>query len=332
LERDLLTILNKLDLKKADYAMMLIVVTWGLHFVVVKDGLSDIEPLVFQALRFSLGAPVFLLIASRNWSILKMARRDFLYLLLLGLIGPVGYQLFFILGLERTTSTNIALLMATMPAWTALLSILFRQIAGRARLYFWIVATLIGISLVILGRGGANLSLSHQDLIGSGFGLAAAFFFALYSVLGKPVIDRYRGLTIAIWTFWMSWLAMVLFALPQLFNFSVDSIPAANYPHLIYSGIFVGVGGYMGWAYALQEIGPARAASYNNFTPLVSAIAAVILLGEIITLPVILGGLLILFGVAMVRFNMRSITPGHDASSMVFRKPWSPGKPLTRKF
>lgn len=323
--------MNKLELKKADFIMMLIVATWGLHFVVVKDGLSDIEPFVFQALRFSLGAPVFLLIASRDWSILKMARRDFLYLMLLGTIGPVAYQLFFILGIDRTTSTNMALLLATMPTWTALLSIAFRQVAGRLGLYFWIAATLIGISLVILGRSGAKLSLSHEDLIGSGFGLAGAFCFALYSILGKPVVDRYSGLTIAIWTFWLSWLAMVLFAIPQFADFSFRSIPVANYPHLLYSGTAVGVGGYMAWAYALQEIGPARAATYNNFTPLVSAIAAVILLGEVLSPGIILGGLLILLGVAMVRINMRAITPGPTAPSMIFKMPWGPVNPLTRK-
>jgi drug/metabolite transporter (DMT)-like permease len=226
--------------------------------------------------------------------------------MLMGLffIGPIAYQLFFILALDLTTSTNTALLVATMPTWTALLSILLGMIHRRAALYFWIAVTLVGVGLIVLGRSGANVSLSHDDLVGSGLAISAAVVFAVYSVFSKPLIDKYK-LGVAILAHGMSWLAMTIIALPQLIHLSSSDVPREIWPNLLYSGIVAGAGGYLIWNYALQTIGPARAAIYQNFTPLVATIFAVLLLGEILTVGVVIGGLLTLLGVAMVRHTMR---------------------------
>jgi drug/metabolite transporter (DMT)-like permease len=294
-----------ISLERADFAMMYIVIIWGLHFVVVKDALSDLDPLVFQSIRFTLALPIFWLPVIRRPEILHIERRDFVKLVGLFLIGPIAYQIFFILAIKRTTSTNTALLVATMPTWTALLSIILGKIHSRAILYFWITVTLVGVSLVVVGRNNANLSLSGDDVIGSGLAISGAIVFAIYSVLSKPLVDRYK-FSVAVLSHAVSWFALTLLALPQLVHLSASDVPSDIWPNLLYSGILAGAGGYMIWNYALQTIGPARAALYHNFTPLIATVFAVVLLGEVLTPGIILGGLLTLLGVAMVRHTMRA--------------------------
>ena len=50
----------------ADVAMALIVVVWGVHFIVVKDAISDLLPLTFNAIRFVMGLPLLLFLGLRN--------------------------------------------------------------------------------------------------------------------------------------------------------------------------------------------------------------------------------------------------------------------------
>jgi drug/metabolite transporter (DMT)-like permease len=192
-----------------------------------------------------------------------------------------------------------------MPTWTALFSIALGKIVPRWMLFAWIGVTVVGVVLVILGRGGSSLRLSHDDLLGSFFALMGALVYAGYSVLSKPLVDRYGAMILAIWTHWLTALGLVVLALPELLKTDFSALPHSVYPQILYSGIMAGVGGYMIWNFAVQEIGPARAAVYNNFTPLISAFGGVVFLHESMTTLIVIGGLLIIVGVIMVRQNMQ---------------------------
>ncbi len=47
---------------------------WGVHYIVVKDALSDLAPLTFNAIRFSIGLPVILLAGLQRPAALRIAR------------------------------------------------------------------------------------------------------------------------------------------------------------------------------------------------------------------------------------------------------------------
>jgi drug/metabolite transporter (DMT)-like permease len=298
---------------RADLAMIWIVLVWGFHFVIVKDAIQQVSPLVFQAIRFSIGTPIFLLMVRRlRWSRMRLSQRDFIHLLVIGVIGLIGYQICFIWGLQLTTATNSSLLISTMPTWTAFFSILVGKIVPRSLLFAWIGVTIVGVVLVILGRGGSSLRLSRADLDGSLLSLLAAFVYAGYSVLSKPLVDRYGAMVLAIWTHWLTALGLVIIAAPQLIKTDFSAFPTTIYPQILYSGIMAGVGGYMIWNFAVQEIGPAKAAVYNNFTPLVSAFGGVVFLQEPLTALILVGAMLIIIGVMMVRQNMQVTDRGRS--------------------
>lgn len=291
--------------RRADIAMMVIVLVWGFHFVVVKDGLAEMSPLLFQSIRFILAVPIFILIASRNWSMIHIPRHDLLKLVPMFLLGPVAYQLLFIFALKNTTSTNTSLLIATMPTWTALISIAAGKIQIRASLLVWIAFTLAGVSLVVVSRDGASLGMSQRDLLGSLLAIGAALVFSVYSILSKPFVDRYK-FGIAIIAHWTTALSLTILALPELVKLTPSDVPVEIWPNLIYSGIAAGAGGYLIFNYALQKIGPARAAQYQNFTPLFATAFSILLLGEHLTTGIIIGGALTLFGVMNVRKRMQA--------------------------
>ncbi len=287
----------------ADLAMSLIVIVWGVHYIVVKDAFDNLAPLTFNAIRFMIGLPILLLAVARQSSSLRLERRDALRLIPLGLIGPFGYQLFFVLGLARTTSTNTALLSSTMPLWTAILTIALGMVVIRRQMLIGVIMSLAGVTLVILGGAGSTLSISRSDLVGSGLALGAAIVVAYYNIAVKPLIDRYGGTVIALWTYIVSTLGLIVVSAPDLLTLTPAAIPVRVWPHLLYSGVLSCAMGFLVENYALHRIGPARTALYYNFTPLIAAVAGVAVMGDPVTVTLVAGAALTVIGTRIVRRN-----------------------------
>ena len=300
---------------RADAFLTVMALVWGLHFIVLKDAFNDVDALTFNALRFQLGLPLILWIVWRNglWSSLP-TRRDQLMVLLTTIVGPLGYQVCLALGLDRTTSTNSALLVATMPVWTSLISLFTGLVMLRAQLIIGLAAALCGVVLVILSRGGANLSLSHEDLIGSLIILTGAMLNATSSILSKPLVDRMGGMRLASMKYVVNVTGLTLIASPGLLSLSPGDIPISNLPHLFFSGVISGVGGFVAINYGLQAIGPTRTMSYFNFSPIIAAVAGVLILDEPFSVLLLVGGALTLSGVTFVRRNTYKREPSHAHS------------------
>jgi len=287
----------------ADAAMSFIVIIWGLHFIVMKEGLSDVEPNTYNAIRFVAGLPIMLAVAYTQRAAMRLSWRDAALVIGITIIGPFGYQIGFASGLDRTTSTNTALLVATTPAWTALLSLFAGMVIVRRRLLAGIAITLAGVGLVVLGGAGADVALSEDDLIGSALVLGAAIVGAVGNILSKPVLDRLGGMPVAIWTYIATTIGMILLAAPDLATLSSSDVPARALPNVLYSGLLSSAGGFLAWNYALKVLGPTRASTYHNFPPIIAAVAGILILSDPLTVGLALGGPLTLAGVIIVRQN-----------------------------
>lgn len=289
--------------RRADAAMSFIVVIWGLHFIVMKDGLADIAPTTYNAIRFAAGLPVMLAVAYTQRQAMRLSRRDAGLVVGISIIGPIGYQIGFASGLARTTSTNTALLVATTPVWTALFSLIAGMVIVRRRLLAGIAITLAGVALVVLGSAGAEVALSHDDLVGSGLVLSAAIVGAIGNILSKPALDRLGGMPVAIWTYILTTVGMIVIAAPDLATLSSSDVPIRAWPNVLYSGVLSSAGGFLAWNYALKTLGPTRAATYHNFPPIIAALAGILILSDPLTVGLAIGGPLTLVGVIIVRQN-----------------------------
>jgi O-acetylserine/cysteine efflux transporter len=289
---------------RADLLMSGMVFVWGFNFIVLKNGVENIPPLTFNALRFLIGLPLILLLAWCERHLIGMVRRDIVLVGLLALTGPVLYQIGFALGIKRTTSTNAALLVATMPTWTALVSIMIGMVQIRRRLLIGMGVTLVGVLLVVYSRSSGDFALSHDDLIGSALLLAAAIANGIANVVNKPVVDRLGGMRLAIWKYVFTTIGLSLIAAPGLLSLSGHDLPLRVVPNILYSGILSGVGGFVIVHYALHEMDPTRSASYYNFNPIVAAFAGILILGEPFSLLLLAGGVLTVGGVVVVRNNI----------------------------
>ncbi len=283
---------------------------WGFHFIVVKDAFTDLHPLTFNALRFLVGLPLMLLIGVQHGEMFALPRRDLGLIVLTTVIGPFSYQMLFISGLDRTTATNTALLVATMPVWTAIFSMVGGLTEVRRQLLAGIGLALGGVVLVVVAQGEGEIALTRNDLIGSVLVTGAAMSSGISQVISKPLVDRVGGMRLAVWRYSLNVFGLTLVALPGLVTLSPGDVPLGSLPHILYSGVLSGVGGFVFVTYGLREIGPTRTSSYFNFNPIIAAVAGIALLGEPLTLGLMAGGPLALYGVMVVRRNTFLRPPG----------------------
>ena len=131
----------------------------------MKTGLEQVDGFLFNALRLTVSAIVLALLAWREYRRgvapkPALRRRS---ILTFSLIVSGLYQVLFLLGLERTTAGNAALIIATVPLWTALIA----RICLSERLvplaWLGLLIALAGTVIVAFQKGSVDVGSTHLD-------------------------------------------------------------------------------------------------------------------------------------------------------------------------
>lgn len=274
-------------------------VIWGINFPLIKVALAEIPPLAFNALRFPLAALVLLALVAATGGMRRPEPGDALRLVGLGILGNVVYQLLFIFGLAATTAGNASLLLATTPAWTALLSTAVGHERLARRVWVGVFGAVGGMVLVV--AGGDGFRFSGATVTGDLLMVAASMTWATYTVGARPLIQRYGAMPVTAWTLWAGTPALVLLGIPSLARTDLGSVSGASWGALVYAGVLAISVAYALWNRGVRRLGNARTAIYSNTVPVVALAAAWIGLGEVPTLLQLTGAGVILAGLTLAR-------------------------------
>lgn len=254
-----------------DALLVVMVVIWGVNFIVMKAALREIPPLAFNGLRFAV-ATIALVAFARLARAPMPSRADLKRFAMLGILGNSIYQIGFIEGIARTRAGNAALLMAAVPVQTAILSHFGGGERLRLRDVLGLLLGVAGITAIVLGSGKAVGFGS--TVVGDLLVLAATVCWSVYAIKSKPLADRYGPTTATMWTMIFGSIPLVLIALPSFADMDWPAVSASAWTGTILSALGALVVAYLIWARGIQRIGPARTAIYSNFTPVVAMLAA----------------------------------------------------------
>jgi drug/metabolite transporter (DMT)-like permease len=158
-----------------------------------------------------------------------------------------------------------------------------------------LLLSLIGVGLIAIGRSGGLYINSYATLI-----LIAAFFQATYSLGTRSILSRCTPLQVASIVSFISLVALSPFsgsAFSKIQNSRYESVIA-----VVSLGIFPTVIGYWAWAYAVSILPTSLIGAVLYLVPFVTMLLGWLILGEAPSLISNFGGLLILLGVAVVRY------------------------------
>ena len=274
------------------------VVIWAVNFSVIKVGLAELTPFAFNGLRYPLAAGLLAGSLVVRGRVGLPERRDALWIVGLGILGHVFYQLLFIQGMDRTTAGNGSLLLATAPIYTALLSGMLEHDTIGRRAWLGIIGAFVGIALVVAG-GSRGLSFGSRTVIGDMLILAAAVLWALYTVGARDLVKKYGSLRVTTWVMWIGAAALFALGLPEIL--AGDRVPLPTWGAVAYSGL-LGIGlAQLLWYRGVQLIGSTRTSTFQNLVPVLAILVAWLWLGEVPTAPQLIGAAVILGGISVVR-------------------------------
>lgn len=287
-----------------DVALLGVATFWGLNIPLMKIGLDEVNIYVFNAVRLTLSAVVLLAFAGferkRNPNHRKMNVR-WHAILLYGLLVGALYQVLFLLGISRTTSGNTALIIATVPMWTALLAKFF--LGERLRIISWL-GLLVGVTgTVIVALQKDDITADRSHLLGNVTVLAAAVVWSAGTVYSRPLLKQITPLQLAS--------ASAVISVPIHIcvacwwgDVSHQSVPAwPIWLIILYSGSLSSGLSQPMWHYGVRHAGASHASGVQNLIPLIAILAAWGIRGEAATPAQILGGALILGGLVTMRFG-----------------------------
>lgn len=269
---------------KADLAMLMVALIWGLTFVSVKNALTGITPFMFVTLRFGIAFAFLGLVYCRRWK--NLNGPTLLAGLLIGLFLFAGYA-FQTFGLQFTTASNAGFITGLSVVLVPILSIFITRKPPTLFAALGVAAATIGLGLLSLGD---NFTLNQGDLLVLGCAVA----YALHIMLVGRYAPRFDTVLLAVVQIGTVAVASGLLGViseptPRRFNEAVwvglliTAIPATSLAFLIQN-------------YMQKFTSPTRTAIILTMEPVFALMFGYLLLGESLTVRGLTGCAFVLAG------------------------------------
>jgi drug/metabolite transporter (DMT)-like permease len=265
----------------------------GSAAAVTRYLVSSADPITLAILRWGFGfvcvLPAALLLRVR-WP----GRADWPGVAALGLCFFGLFFIFYNIALGYTTAARASLALSTLPLQTMVVGALLgieplsaRKCAG--------VAIAMGGVLAALGSGLAQAPPGawRGELIMTGAVLCMAF----YNVWSRPFIRRSSALGFLTVGMGAGAAALLLMGVPAGSFATLSSFGVKEWLAGVYLGVAGGALAFILWVLALERATPTRVATTMTVNPIAAALLATVLVGEPITLEVILGVIAVLAGI-----------------------------------
>jgi drug/metabolite transporter (DMT)-like permease len=257
----------------------------GAAAVATRYLIASADPFTLAALRFGGGVlcllPLALLLRVR-WP----GRGDWLPVAGLGLMFFAVFFVFYNLALAYTTVARGTLALSTLPLMTMVVGAALGIEALSARKTVGVLTAVLGVAAALAsGLAAAPAGAWRGDLIMTG----ATLCMALYNVWSRPFIQRSSALGFLTAGMGVGAAALVLISAFSGDLARVGAFTPAQWLAALYLGAGGGALAFFLWVYALRHASPTRVANTMTVNPIVAGFLAAIVLGEPITLPLVVG-------------------------------------------
>lgn len=290
--------------RKDGLLALLVVVVWGLNFVVIKVGLQGMPPLLLAGLRF-------LFVAFPALFFVPRPRVPLPLLMGYALTISFGQFAFLFCAINFGMPAGLASLVLQAQAFFTIIlgAFVFGERLQRKQL--------VGISLAVFGvllLIETSMSGEHVKLLGFMLTLAAALCWACGNIFNKKIMhlpSRPGVMSLVVWSalipivpfMFSSW----IFEGPQLMAQSLIHIDLTTLLSLAYLSLVASIVGYGIWGSLLGRYETWRVAPLSLLVPVVGLASAALLLGERLSAMQFVGALLIMGGLFINVFGLRLV-------------------------
>ena len=272
---------------------LIVPITWGLGFTLAKIGMEQFSALLIMSIRFGIAGLVLVWFTKPPWGHM----REIFVVALIGSTIQYGLTYNGLKGIDASTAAILVQLEG--PILALMGTILLKEKLGLTRA--------LGMGFAFLGvfiiAGEPRLD-GHIDSVM--LLVAGSTVWAVAQIM----ISRLKGLSgITI----LAWVAIM--ATPQMLIASliiedgqwqaITSASLVDWSIIFYLAFIMTVVGYSVWYHLLSSVDVSKVSPFLMLLPITSIIAGMVLLDEKLTLSMIIGGLMIMTGVASTLINWR---------------------------
>ncbi len=284
---------------------LFVALTFGSSYPVAKPLLGIVDPFVFSSARFLLAGALMLLIPIlwRGWASIAVSGSDLLRLAGLGLIGYTLFHGIWGVALALTTPAKAVVIVATTPIFSALIAACTGErlaVAG----WLGVVLAFAGV-FVLVNDSVTVLRLSGGTWQGDALFVLAAALWALYGALSRPVVVRLGTWRVTAWCALLGAGALTPVAVGPALAQDWRLLDAGDVAAFLHSSVIVGCLGLAAWGGGLARLGLARVSAYLYLSPVCGIVLSGLLLGQWLSTLQMVGGAVVLGGVALTQWSAR---------------------------
>ena len=263
------------------------VCVWALNIIIIKLGVTELPPILTTAMRFVLVSAILVPFTRIRW-------RQVPGLLLVSFtFGVMHFGLLFAALRQAEAGTSAILIQLGAPIATVLACLVFRETLGMVRLA-GLVISVLGIAILAIGPTmPAALPFILLMLSATGW--------AVTNLVVKSMPDT-SPMTMMGWS--------SLFSVPQLLLISwlfergdwwmVGTAGWHGWLSVIYSALLSSIAAYGVWYWLLRRHSINAVVPYSMLNPLFAVLFGIVLIGDAPSPMKIIGGLVMVAGVALI--------------------------------
>jgi drug/metabolite transporter (DMT)-like permease len=274
-----------------------VILCWAYSPIGIHLGLHSYSPGQLALLRFLI-ASLFMAGVALVMRIELPRLRDLPWLMVLGFFGIFLHHLCLNFGQQFVTAAASSVLAQSVPLFSVLVAFLCLKEPVTGWRWGCVLLGLAGVLVVIWGDRGLGEIDPRGLLI-----LVAAISWSVYFALQKHYSRRYSPLTTVCYTVWSGTLLLCVYW-PGLTTTVVQAPLPVNLAVLML-GIFPSALAYLAWAYVLKHVEVSRASVALYLVPPVAMVMAATMLGEPVSLRVVVGGVIVLASVGAISLEGR---------------------------
>jgi len=280
--------------------LLFVMLVWGGTFTSARLLGNELDPPISAFIRFLLASSFLLvLLYFKEGSFPRVNKKQFLFLLGMGLTGIAMYNLLFFYGLVHTEAGRGSLITATNPLLTALgAAFIFKERFTLIRMVGFLLC--IGGAILIITKG--DISSLMKEGIGTGelAFIGCALSWAAYTLIGRFMSDQLSSLAVIAYASCIGTVVLFVAALNADLVTAVKSLTMNAGLNLLYLSLLATVISFVWFQEGVKALGAAKAAVFIYFMPVSAVFWAWLILDEKFTLVLALGATLVISGIYLV--------------------------------
>lgn len=237
----------------------------------------------------------------------KIERKDWLLLSLCALFGLSINQLLFFKGLAMTSPISAALVSTSTPILVIIFAAMYQEEKLGWKKIAGIFIGAAGALLVI--SAGKSIKLTDDTFVGDLLILANSASYAIYLVIVKPLMSKYKPLTIITWMFFIGWFFVLPVGWGEYREINWQAITPIIWWAIIFIIVFTTFFSYLLNILALKDTTSSVVGIYIYAQPIFATLIAVLFGKDHLNWQNILASLLIFIGVYLVSFTKQGSLP-----------------------